>query len=443
MLRRRRDDLPTTFAPTANGPDGSGKSIKMDAPLVKAIRSAEGATKYTYMWFFGSLVFIWMGWSLISRGSASMVLDCKSTGCSLTINKPKKFTPRNVSFAPRSIKTKRKVRVEFKRDQVVRADNILWDPEGAGRIVENFGLASPSYDGERKMEEEEEDREGPTNKKARPNKPWKEHKKYKKQQQRNKYKKSSSYSAKMFGPDENGYYNSYILVLRDPTPELFDESNNADIDGQDNEESPSKKMQRQMQSRHKSMLHDPNSLAAQLAPFLVRSRDDADSLEYNIHLRDFNIGQTRRLARTSVAKINSFANGRRSSFAIREARPVSWQGLTLLILGVFSLILCLLLGQFREEYDPTRDGSYRKRMAEIRRRKEAEMSRKRNYGSGGGRKNVVKPTPVRSGYQGVGRSGGVSTGVGGNMRMRTSASSGAESRGSSGGAGYSASKRGD
>ncbi|KAL7477487.1 hypothetical protein ACHAW6_003294 [Cyclotella cf. meneghiniana] len=442
MLRRRRDDLPTTFAPTPNGPDGSGKSIKMEAPLVKAIRSAEGATKYTYIWFFVSVAFVWMGWSLISRGSASMLLDCKSTGCTLTINKPKKFTPRNISFAPRNIKTKRKVRVEFKREQVVRADNILWDPV-AGRIVKNYGLASPSYDGERRMEEEEVEERGLPNK-GRPNKPWKEHTKYKKQQQRNKYKKSSSYSAKMFGPDEDGYYNSYTLVLRDPTPESFDESdkNENNEAEKNNEESPSKKMQRQMQSRHKSMLHDPDSLAAQLAPFLVQSQDDANSLEYNIHLRDFNVRQTRRLARTSVAKINAYANGRRSSFTVREARPVSWQGLTLLILGIFSLVLCLLLGQFWEEYDPTKDGSYRKRMAEIRKRKEAEMNRKKNY-SGANRKNVVKATPVRSGYQGVGGGGGVSSGLGGNARMKTSASSGAESRGSSGAVGYGASKRGD
>jgi hypothetical protein len=289
------------------------------------------------------------------------------------------------------------------------------------------------------MEDEEEQERGVPNK-ERPNKPWKKHKKYK-QQQRNKYKKSSSYSAKMFGPDEDGFYNSYTLVLRDPIPQSLDESDKSDNneDG-DNEESPSKKMQRQMQSRHKSMLHDPNSLAAQLGPFLVRSQEDVNSLEYNIHLRDFNVGQTRRLARTSVAKINAYANGRRSSFSVREARPVSWQGLTLLILGIFSLVLCLLLGQFWEEYDPTKDGSYRKRMAEIRKKKEAEMNRKRNY-SGAGRKNVVKSTPVRSGYQGAGGSAGVSSGLGGNVR--TSASSGAESRGSSGGPGYGASKRGD
>lgn len=330
-----------------------------------------------------------------------MVLDCKSSGCTLTINTPKKFAARN-SSSQRN--TKRKTRIEFSRDQLVRSDNILWDPSSE-RIVENYGLSSPSYDGSR-TDEEEEDFEQ-QDRKGRPNKPWNKHKKKKKQQRK---KKNKSYAAKMFGPDENGYYASYTLVLRDPTPDLNDGEN-------EEETSPSMKMA----ARHKAMLHDPNSVAAQLAPFALRSSgDEMDSLEYNLHLRDFNIGQTRRLPRTAVAKINSYAKGRRSSFAIREARPVSWQGLTLLILGIFSLVLCLLLGQFWEEYDATKDGSYRKRMAEIKRRKEAELQR---------RKKVGTRQPARSGYNGS------------NVRLRTGASSGAESRGTSG-VGYGAAKRG-
>ena len=53
--------------------DGSGKSIKMDAPLVKAFRSASVATKYTYVWFSISVLLVWVGWSLISRGSGEFV----------------------------------------------------------------------------------------------------------------------------------------------------------------------------------------------------------------------------------------------------------------------------------------------------------------------------------------------------------------------------------
>jgi hypothetical protein len=76
MLRRRKDELPTTLPANhaaSNGlPDGSGKSIKMDAPLVKAIRSSSDATKYTYVWLGVSLLFVWVGWSWIRSGSGKI-----------------------------------------------------------------------------------------------------------------------------------------------------------------------------------------------------------------------------------------------------------------------------------------------------------------------------------------------------------------------------------
>ena len=321
--------------------------------------------------------------------AASMVLDCKSAGCTLLINKPKSFTPRNSNNAASS---KRKVRIEFTRDQLVRSDNILWDPD-AQRIIENYGLSSPTYNDK---EEEEMD--------YKSNKPYRKHKK--------KKKKKKKYNSKMWGPDDNGNYHSYTLVLRDAAPELDENSSN-----EEEAQSPSMKMARQMQQRHHAMMNDPDSLAAKLSQFAIHSGLENDnSLEYNLHLRDFNVAQTRRLARTAVSKINAYAKGRRSSFSIREARPVSWQGLTLLISGIFSLILCLLLGQFWEEYDATKDGSYRKRMAEIKRRKEAEAKRKSS-------RKAVPRTAVRSSYSG--------RNVGGSSRL--------DSRSS--GVGYGAAKR--
>ena len=312
---------------------------------------------------------------------ASMMLDCKPSGCVLQINKPKSFTPRNNNSNSGS--SKRKVRIEFTKEQLVRSDNILWDPN-AQRIVENYGLASPTYDGDKEQEDTNVDIG------TSPNKQWKKPKK--------KKKKKKKYGSNMWGPDDNGNYNSYILVLRDAVPEFENNEN------EEEEESPSMIMARKMHERHNAMMYDPNSLGSKLAPFAIHSDfNDDNSLEYNLHLRDFNVAQTRRLARTSVSKINAYSKGRRSSFSIREARPVSWQGLMLLIFGIFSLILCLLLGQFWEEYDATKDGSYRKRMAEIKRRKAIEEKR---------RKGVSSRSGVRSGYQKSGRS---------NLEMKNSA----------------------
>ncbi len=270
---------------------------------------------------------------------------------------------------------KRKSKIDIDREQLVRADNIKWDPI-TQRITANYGSNSPTYSSQQKDEGEDES----TTASKRPTKPWNKH---------DKKKKKQKPSYRSGGPDDDGFYDSYVIVLRDPLP-AANLSENEDYD-----ESPSKKMQRQMQAQHKFMVNDPNSLSSLLAPFAIQDGSESrqnsrrineneetvfSNTEYIIHPRDFNIGQTRRLPRTAVAKINAYTKGRRTNFILRESRPVAWQGLIMLILGIFSFVLCLLLGQFYEESDPTKEGSYRKRMAEIKKRNEAMNRKRKNIG---------------------------------------------------------------
>mmetsp|Transcript_1926 Transcript_1926/g.4654 ORF Transcript_1926/g.4654 Transcript_1926/m.4654 type:complete len:388 (-) Transcript_1926:76-1239(-) len=359
MLRRRvREDLPLGGARPSDEADGSGKSIKMEAPLAKAIRTADGFVKGSWIWLFVSVLLILGGWSIMRRSSASMVLDCNSNGCTLTVQTPKSWQSRSPPMLP----FRRKTVIQFDKDQLVRSDNIKWNHSDQ-QIVENHGASSPTYN---QPKDEDDDTSG-----GRSNKRNK--KRNKKNKKKKKYKRTNN-----GGPDANGNYDSYIIILREPLPDIQDE--------EDPNESPSKKMQRKMAAQHNRMENDPNSLASQLAPFAVTndlSRTDAatSDTEYILHLRDFNVGMTRRLARTSVTKINAYTKGRRLNCTIRESRPVKWQGLVMLILGIFSLVLCLLLGEFVEEYDPSKHGSYRSRMAEMRRREEAKRAKlKRSYG---------------------------------------------------------------
>ena len=432
MLRNRRGsgELPTT---SSKFEDGSGKSIKMDSPLVKAIRSADGFVKATYIWFFLSIFFIWGGWTWIRRNSASMVLDCNADGCTLSINAPYSYIPKNSNDGlpmRKGNKYKRKTKIEIKREQIVRADNIKWDPENE-EIVENYGINSPTYASQQQQKDEEEDwetngDEGDERRPNRPNKPWNQHKRNKRKNKKKykKYNKQNNYS-RNGGPDEDGNYDTYILVLRDPLPPTFDGDEDEDIDPN---ESPSKRMQRQMAAQHNSMAHDPNSLVSLLAPYIITEDGDRElstSTEYIIHPRDFNIGQTRRLARTTVSKINAYIKGRRSTCIVRESRPVAWQGLVLLILGIFSFVLCLLLGMFWEDHDPTKHGSYKQRMKEIRKRQEAQKLRQQ--------RRIRKPA-VRRNVEGTRSVGGrvgrsVSSGTAmsassasSNVRMRPNAS---------------------
>ncbi|KAL9189025.1 hypothetical protein ACHAXT_011515 [Thalassiosira profunda] len=358
--------LPTTASSKIE--DGSGKSIKMEAPLAKAIRSADGFIKGTYIWLFVSIFFIWGGWTWIRRSSASIVLDCKAEGCTLTFQPPYSFLPRDSDSGipiKRKSRSKRKTKIDIKRDQLVRADNILWDPNSQ-EIVQNYGLNSPSYasqqqnDNDDEVEDEGQD-EGIPNK--RPNKKWNKRNKKK----RKKYKKKRNAATYKNGrPDADGNYDSYVIILRDPLPPSIEGEEEEDPD-----ESPSMRMARQMEMQHHHMAHDPNSLASVIAPFAVKDSDIA-STEYIVHLRDFNLGQTRRLARTAVSKINAYAKGRRATCILRESRP------------------------FWEEYDPTKVGPYRKRMAELRKREEARKARQRKNYSRRGFEQPAKDAPTPS-----------------------------------------------
>jgi hypothetical protein len=366
LLRKRTTNLPTTLAESTVA-DGSVKSIKIDASLAKAIRSADGFIKGTYAWLFVSIFLIYSGSVWIFRNSASIVLNCQADGCTFNFHTPYGFVPKKSihGIIPTTDKSKRKTTIEIKRDQLVRADNIKWDPESQV-IAENYGLGSPSYSSQQQNEDEDEGGEGEGDSR-RPTKPWNKHKKYnnkKNYRSKKKGKKGKYKSYYMTGPDADGNYDSYAVVVRDPLPSSFNGDEESDPD-----ESPSKRMQRQMAARHNSMMNDPNSFASLIAPYAITSND---SMEYIIHLRDFNVGQTHRLPRTSVSKVNAYTTGRRKNFVLRESRPVKWQGLVLLIVGIFSLVLCLLLGVFWEEYDPTKVGSYRKRMAEMRKRNAAK-----------------------------------------------------------------------
>ena len=204
MLRKRGSgyggELPLGGAPDKKYEDGSGKSIKMESPLAKAIRSADGFIKGTYIWLFISLFFIWGGWSWMRRNTASMVLDCNAGGCTLTIQTPYKFLPRNSSTGiPTKTKkrSKRKTKIDLQRDQLVRADNIKWNPSSQ-EIVENYGMHSPTY-----KNDDEDEGDG-----KRSNKPWNQQNKKKDK----KYKKKPSSIYRNNGPDRDGNYESYVIV---------------------------------------------------------------------------------------------------------------------------------------------------------------------------------------------------------------------------------------
>lgn len=323
-----------------------------------------------------------------------MVLDCHAGGCTLTIYTPYSFQPKSSFGGVGGKKSfQRTTKIEISRDQLVRAENVKWDPR-SNIIVENYGInAPPNTDGIRDNGDEDYDERRLPNDR-RPIKP-KDKRKYK--QKSPKYKKNQGNWNS--GPDANGNYDSYVIVLRNSLPivenEDPDDPNNHDVIA-------SQRRQRQMAAQRLSAMNDPNSLSSLLAPFILST--NGETLEFTIHPRDFNLGKTRRLARTSAAQINAYTKRRRAHCILRESRPVAWQGLTLLILGIFSATLCVLIGQFWEEYDPTKMGSYKSRMAEMRRREEAMKKRQAAAAS---RRTTTRPTSNgNTPWSGTARGGG-------------------------------------
>jgi len=132
-------------------------------------------------------------------------------------------------------------------------------------------------------------------------------------------KKTTSYK----GPDKHGHYPSYRITLRESTNNESEQTGDS-VDG---------------------AVKLPDVSLAKLAPFLDQGENRE---EFTIIIRKYNIRQSRRRVKTTVQKIDSYIKNRRHKLTVKENCPPSWQGILLLVLGIFGLLLTLLIGQFWE-----------------------------------------------------------------------------------------------
>mmetsp|Transcript_3359 Transcript_3359/g.8946 ORF Transcript_3359/g.8946 Transcript_3359/m.8946 type:complete len:322 (+) Transcript_3359:87-1052(+) len=124
MLFRRNnqnDTLPSTsygsgrggglpFAEGGGSLDGSGRSIKMDAPVVKAWKQASGYTRYSYYILGTTLFMIFFGFRSMMYWNASIWLTCHQQECTLEVTPPGTKTitvvfPRTQLHGAQAIKT--------------------------------------------------------------------------------------------------------------------------------------------------------------------------------------------------------------------------------------------------------------------------------------------------------------------------------------------------
>lgn len=93
--------------------DGSGKSIKMDAPVVKAWKKSSGYTKGSYYALAFTVFLVYYGYSSLRYWNSSIWLTCHQQECTLEITAPGTRTktvvfPRNQLHSAQAIKTDKK-----------------------------------------------------------------------------------------------------------------------------------------------------------------------------------------------------------------------------------------------------------------------------------------------------------------------------------------------
>ena len=172
---------------------------------------------------------------------------------------------------------------------------------------------------------------------------------------KNKSKKKNTSNYK--GPDANGNYVSYQLLLKDNHKFEEPDEKPADQPVDDSVDVPVVSLQ-------------------PLMPYL----QNTDELgEYRLIFRAFRISQTRRRVRTMTQKAGSYIKKRRQKLLIKENATPSWQGIVMVVIGVIGCLLSILLAQiWKEDEEIARSKQHYKQKQEhqkVQRQRQAAMRR--------------------------------------------------------------------
>jgi hypothetical protein len=142
------------------------------------------------------------------------------------------------------------------------------------------------------------------------------------------------------GPDEDGNYDSYRVTLINRKPEGGDANvesteNIIHVDNKHDNPTKEEKINTKFEWGDLSKLDEWMQV-------------DHLTGNHELFMRQFNIGQTGRRSRVQVTKLQSYIKSRRHKVTIRENTSTDWKGLFGIIMGVLSLLFCILLGSFYE-----------------------------------------------------------------------------------------------
>jgi hypothetical protein len=270
----------------SNALDGSARSIRLhgDKSLRQVWRDSQTATKITYVLTAIFVVMVYYGIRSLRYHYSQISLNCHIADCTISI------TP---------VGWKHKASLTFPRRQLSAALAVKTTYNGTyvssnPSLTENYNPSSRH------------------NKKY----PARTH-------------KSPSVTYK--GPDANGHYVSYALVLNDPASESEDA---ATTDSND----PSPK------------LVDLSPIRESLQSFRNMDGDGKESWILTFHL--FGISHTKRRVRSMMTRIDSYVKRRRHTVTAKESGNPSWLGILCVVFGLLGLFLTLLLGQYVDDKPP-------------------------------------------------------------------------------------------
>lgn len=268
--------------------DGSAASIHTGSALQKTWQRASVPKRVTWTSLLTCIFMVWFGWRWIRYSNAGILLNCHSVTCELTV------TPRGWG---------RQVRIpDMARDQLVTAVGIKASKDGTFVTDKNIVLTE-SYAGNTGSK---------------------------------KYKKSSSYK----GPDENGHYLAYAIVLTDKPQRTAD--GGASESGEDNVVVPDADLKLLLPYMDEIDITDDGGGGD-------RGGDRVDKVkQYRLIPRKFGVRQSKRRVRTMVQKVESYSKRRRQKLVLREFAPPSWQGVSMIVLGIMGVLLVCVLGQFSD-----------------------------------------------------------------------------------------------
>ena len=267
--------------------DGSARSIHLQNPLVKQWNRSSRERKITYITIVTCFFMMILGWRWLMFYNAYLKVECNSTDCYLR-------------FA--SLGRYKKIVLEIPRHQLASASATKVSPSGEIR----------------------ED-------KVNLNEEWRN---IQKMQSSKKGKNKNSAINSFKGPDDNGNFLSYAIILKDRTDFVKKEKHN----GQDDDDTAQKRS-------------DFETIEKDLSSIVGTFGERLENGDIRVNMRQFGVTQTHRRVRNMTSKLDSYIARRRQKLTIRETAPANWQAILMVVFGLVGFLLALLIGLFWDEND--------------------------------------------------------------------------------------------